>query len=291
MEPSLTLSTAQLVAGLFTIVFLLVLPVAATIAAHHWLHVGWRYAFYGAAVFLVFQLLTPIPAVEIFGPRVQAYAQHSPPLLWGWLAVLALTAGLFEEVGRYLGFRVFFRSDEKTWPKAVMFGIGHGGLESLMVGATAILSSVQLWSMSHGGLDSLAADQRRQVLDQFARLEAQPAWIQLFGSWERTWAMIIQIAMAVIVLQVFTRHRLVWLWLAIAAHALVDMVSISTVQLLSGRPVLSYVVAEVFVGLFGLASLWLILYLREPTPSSQAETSPTAARLAPGRRLHAGGHA
>ncbi len=288
MDPALSLPLGTLVAGSFTIVFLLLLPVAATIAAHHWLQVGWRYALYGAAVFLVFQILTRIPAVEIFGPRVLAYVQHSP-LLWGWLAVLALTAGVFEEVGRYLGFRVFFRSDQKTWSKAVMFGIGHGGLEALMVAATAIFSTAQLWALSRSSLDSLGPAQRQQVLDQFARIAAQPAWIQLLGAWERTWAMLIQIAMALIVLQVFTRRRLIWLWLAIAAHAVVDMVSVSTVQLLSARPVAAYMVTEVLVGLFGLAALWTIIRLRD-IEAARLQL-PAGGRPARGRRwLHAAGH-
>jgi hypothetical protein len=33
---------------------------------------------------------------------------------------VALTAGLFEEVGRYLGYGIFMRNEEKTWNKAVM---------------------------------------------------------------------------------------------------------------------------------------------------------------------------
>ena len=291
MDPTLSLPTATLFAGAFTIVFLLLLPIAATVAAHHWLQLRWRYAFYGAAVFLVFQLLTRVPVLQIFGPRVQAYVQHSAAMLWGWLFVLALTAGLFEEIGRYLGFRVFFRSEEKTWPKAVMFGIGHGGLESLWVGVTALFSTVQLWSLSHGGLDRLPTEQRQQIVTQLARLAAQPAWVQLFGSWERTWAMLIQVAMAVLVLQVFARHSLVWLWLAIAAHALVDLASIGTVQLLAAQPVRAMVATEALVGVFGLCSLWLIFHFRDDQAAGLP--LPRVGGIGPvvGRRLHLGGHA
>ena len=292
MDSTLTLSTQQLAAALVTIVFLLVLPIAATIGAHRWLQVGWRYAFYGAAVFLVFQLLTRVPLIQIFGPRVQVYLQHSPLAQWSWLVVLALTAGLFEEIGRYFGYRVFFRSEEKTWPKAVMFGIGHGGIEALFIAASAVVSTVQLWSLSHGGLDRLPPEQRQQTLAQFARLAGQPAWIQLAGSWERVWAMLVQVALAVVVLQVFARGSLVWLWLAVAAHALVDLGSIGTIQLLSAKPVLSIVMTELLVGLFGLAPLWLILRLRTVEPAAPA--GQTAARLrrgGSGQQLPAGEHA
>jgi uncharacterized membrane protein YhfC len=46
--------------------------------------------------------------------------------MWTWLVALALSAGVFVEVGRYVGCRVFTRREPKTWSKAVMFGIGHG---------------------------------------------------------------------------------------------------------------------------------------------------------------------
>jgi uncharacterized membrane protein YhfC len=291
VDPSPMIPLSHLAAGLATLVFLLVLPFGAMVAGHHWLKVRWRYAFYGAAVFLVFQVLTRVPLLQIFGPKVQALVQHSPLLHWGWLFVLALTAGLFEEVGRYFGFRVFFRSDEKTWAKAVMFGIGHGGLESLFVGATGIVSTIQLWTLSHGGLESLPADQRTQIAGQLASFATQPVWLQLAGSWERVWAMLIQIAMAVIVLQVFNRHSLLWLWLAIGAHAAVDLVSLATVQVLSRQPTIAIVATEALVALFGVASLWVIARLRENHEPVEPDIISASRRPTLRRQLRVGGHA
>jgi uncharacterized membrane protein YhfC len=34
--------------------------------------------------------------------------------MWSWLVVLALSAGVFEEVGRYVGYRLFMRGEGKT---------------------------------------------------------------------------------------------------------------------------------------------------------------------------------
>src|SRR5689334_5926286 len=57
------------------------------------------------------------------------------PFFWGLkvgemaLTGVAVTAGLFEEVGRYVGYRFFMRREPKTWSKAVMFGLGHEGLD------------------------------------------------------------------------------------------------------------------------------------------------------------------
>jgi len=79
--------------------------------------------------------------------------------------VLALSAGVFEEVGRYVDYGLFMRREPRTWSKAVMFGIGHGGLESAVpVGGLTLLGSVNLWTMANGGLTHLPEDQRAPAI-------------------------------------------------------------------------------------------------------------------------------
>src|SRR5215467_9912701 len=67
-----------------------------------------------------------------WGPVLQAWAAGSQALFIGLLFAWALSSGLFEEVGRYVGYRVFMGREEKTWSKAVMYGIGHGGAETIL---------------------------------------------------------------------------------------------------------------------------------------------------------------
>jgi acetoacetyl-CoA synthetase len=46
---------------------------------------------------------------------------------------------------------------------------------------------------------------------------------EALAAFERLWTLPIQVAFSILVLQVFTRRSLVWLWLAIGGHALVDL--------------------------------------------------------------------
>jgi uncharacterized membrane protein YhfC len=42
--------------------------------------------------------------------------------------------------------------EPRTWSKAVAYGIGHGGIESALIGGLMLLALVNLWTMANGGL-------------------------------------------------------------------------------------------------------------------------------------------
>jgi uncharacterized membrane protein YhfC len=186
-----------------------------------------------------------------------------------------VTAGLFEEVGRYIGYRwlmgretkTWSKAVTKTWSKAVMYGLGHGGLESiLLVAGLSLLSLVGLLVLLAINVEALPAAQRPQVVQQLhaaAAIAAQPGWVPLLGAWERLWTLPIQVALSVIVLQVFRRGSIRWLWLAVLAHALVDGVTTVAAQLLGSNKLSTDLIVEAIVALFGLVALWVIFTLRE----------------------------
>jgi uncharacterized membrane protein YhfC len=281
MSETLALNSGFVIATAFSIVFVIVYPIVLALLAHRQLRVGWRYVGYGAIVFFVFQLVTRVPAVQLIQAAIGPQLAASPLLTWTWLVVLALSAGVFEEVGRYVGYRLFMRGEDKTWSKAVMFGIGHGGLESvLLVGGLMVLALISLWGAANGGLNQLPDDQRAAAAQQLQTLNAQPGWVALFGAWERLWTVPIQVAFSVIVLQVFRRGKLVWLLWAILGHALVDLVAVGMQQIL-GQGLTSSLLIEAVIAVFGLMAIWIIWRLREPTVQPVSSiTSPPVVQLA-----------
>lgn len=253
-------------------------PIVLAIIARRRLKVGWRYFGFGALIFFVFQVITRVPAVIILQNVFARQLQASTTLLITWLAILAITAGLFEEVGRYVGYRFLMRREEKTWNKAVMYGIGHGGLESmLLIGGSQLLTLINilaLMSILNANPAALPAAQHAQILRQFAVLNTQPIWSPLLGAWERLWTLPVHIALSVMVLQVFRRNNLGWLWLAILAHAIVDFTAVIVVQVLGASLGVSLLV-EGIVAIFGLVAIWIIWRLRDHDNSSHAAESPT----------------
>jgi len=270
------LNPGWVAANIIAIAFVILYPLVLALIAHRRLKVSWKYFAYGALIFFVFQLITRVPAVIVIQAAITPQLRASPALLYTWLAILVLTAGLFEEVGRYVAFRWLMRREEKTWNKAVMYGLGHGGLESIvLVGGLALLSLINILVLSSIGLSSIPLAQRAQAAQQLAAITAQPAWFPLLAAWERLWTVPIQIALSVLVLQVFRRNNIGWLWLAILAHAIVDGVSVGLLQVLEPGRISTALIVEVAVAIFGVIALWIIFALRDrPTIKETSEAQP-----------------
>jgi uncharacterized membrane protein YhfC len=270
VEPVFQLSTGWLAASILAILFEILFPLAVAFFVRRRYGLAWRYFLYGALIFFLFQLITRVPAVQVIQGLIGPQLQASRTFLFAWLVVLSLTAGLFEEVGRYVGYRWLMGREDKTWSKAVMYGLGHGGLESiLLVGGLSLLTLVNLVALSTMPLQSIPEQQRAAITQQLAQLSALPEWTPLVGAYERFWTLAVQVALSVLVLQVFRRGSLAWLWLAILGHAAVDLgaVGISTMLVLSGT--LKILVPEAVVTISGLIGLWIIWKFRsEEAPNA-----------------------
>lgn len=253
--------------------FEIALPIALIIVAHTRLKVAWRYAAYGALIFFVFQLITRVPLIQVMQYFLLPTLKTSRPLLIAFLLFAALTAGICEEVGRYLGYRWFMGREDKTWAKGVMYGLGHGGLESaVLVAGLAGLQLLNVWLLSSTNLGIVPAAQRATAAAQLAGLAAQPGWLPLLGGWERVCAITAHVMLSLIVLQVFRRGSLRWLWLAIGLHFLLDGVTALLPQFVHLGSVGDALLVEGFATLFALVSLWIILALRDRPAATQPPT-------------------
>ena len=197
--------------------------VGAPIAAGFWveahLDVPWRLFFYGAMVFAAAELALRVPLLNLLGPRLSATAESGLPAVLGWSAVVAGSAALLETVGRYLGFRYLFRDQRRTWNSAVMYGLGHGGLESIfLVGMPTLVTFLN--ALTIPGMDPVAlglsaeqAERLRLAQVEIARLGPL---IPLSAALERLLALALQVALSVLVVQVFLRASRRWLVYAFA---------------------------------------------------------------------------
>ena len=266
-EPDPWLVPCYVVAIAFQLLFPLAL---ATWVRRRYPGARWRFFGLGAVVFFVSQLLTRIPLIQLAQYFLRGALKRSTGLLVGWLAFAAVTAGLFEEVGRYLGFRWLWGSHSRDWESAVMYGVGHGGLESmLLTGILSILGLVNVLLLSRADLAKLplSATQLEQARAQQAILLHTPGWKPLMSAVERLFAMAVQVSMSVLVLQCFVQRALRWLWAALAYHALVDFVPVVLAQLLriEQDPGWKTLLVEAVVALFAVASMAIIRRLRPST--------------------------
>src|SRR5690349_12396921 len=91
--------------------FVILYPLVLALIARIRLQVSWRYFWYGALIFFVLQMLIRVPLVIWLQGLIAPQLAKSVPLQIAWVVALAITAGLFEEIGRYIGYRWLMRRE------------------------------------------------------------------------------------------------------------------------------------------------------------------------------------
>jgi uncharacterized membrane protein YhfC len=186
---------------------------------------------------------------------------------------LGFSAGVFEEVARYVTYR-FWATDARSWGRGLMLGAGHGGIEAILLGVLVLVNSTVLVGLSRGYFWGLIpTEQAPLVTEQLTAVGALPWYMMLLGAVERVFALCLHLACSILVLQLFVRGGVRWLVLAIVWHAAVDATAVYAIQTWGAVP------TEVLIGLFALVSVGIVFALRTPEPVA-AEPEPLPA-LAP----------
>lgn len=231
----MTLNPFLVAAYVVAIAFEVLLPLIIGYYIHRRFGVRWRFFLYGMLVFFLSQLITRIPLVQITQAFIAPALKSSQTLLYVWFAVLALTAGLFEEVGRYLGYRFLIKND-RTWSVGLMYGAGHGGLESmLLIGGLALVGLINIIALTTTNFSqmNLPPEQLAQIEAARQQIAGLAWWTPLLGAYERFITIFFHMALSILVLQCFLRGSLWWLGIAIALHAGVDLIALILAQLVS----------------------------------------------------------
>lgn len=247
------------------------IPIVVAIFIRRRTGAPWRLFFIGAVTFIASQVLH-IP----FNAIVQRSGLLSTDTtVWSSLIIyalfLGLSAGVFEETARYLTYR-FWAKDARSWSRGLMLGAGHGGSEAILVGALAAVNFVALLVTVNNetAMNALPADQRSLVTSALAQIMDAPTGTLLLGAVERLFAITAHLAMSLLVLQVFLRRNIVWLFASIGFHTLLNMVAVIAASRLSPFA------TEGIIGLFALLALVIIFRLRtpEPEPAPEPEALP-----------------
>jgi uncharacterized membrane protein YhfC len=175
----------------------------------------------GALTFVISQIVLRIPLLQLL--QGQSWYAAMAKNIWISALFLGLTAGLFEEVGRFLGFK-FLLKKKLEWKNGIAFGIGHGGIEAIIItGLTYINNIVFSLMINSGAFDKISGTFAPGLSDYIvnALANTSPAMF-LVGGFERVFAIIAHIAFSIIVLYGVKNRKGVYIIYAILAHALLD---------------------------------------------------------------------
>jgi uncharacterized membrane protein YhfC len=175
---------------------------------------------------------------------------------------LGLSAGLCEELARYLAMRLLLRRQQAGWATAMLLGAGHGGVEAIIFGVLAALGMVSMLAVPLMGERAALPEVQAAVWSYWVN----PWYLPVYAGVERVGAMMSHLGMSVLVMRAVTRKNLLWLAAAVGAHALMDGLLL---PLKAAR--VDDLWLEVVVLVIGAALLSVALWMREPAPKAAGE--------------------
>ena len=247
------------------LVIALVIGLAIFLTRHYQL--GWRLFWIGAALFVIAQIMH-IPFNILLDRIFDRGWLPVPPEQYQLVfsaVILGLSAGLFEEITRYIGLR-WWAKDARSWSKGLLFGNGWGGIEALLLVLVMLLNYIIFMALRTVDLSTMLPPEQLIPLQQGLEIYWGVNWYDsLLGPLERMLVLPAQMALTIMVLQVFLRGQSRWLWLAIGWHALLNAAGVIAVRQWGAYA------AEGVIAIFSVLSITFIFLLRGEEIDNEAE--------------------
>jgi len=238
-------------AYIISFVGMILLPILLWIYFTRQFALSWKLVLAGALTFIASQVLH-IPLVLGMNSFLQTL-----PLLANAI-ILGLLAGVFEETARYILFKFILRN-AKSWKAGILVGLGHGGIEAMLLGILAAVGFVTMIgyrSIDLSTVPGIPADQLELARQQVEAYWSTPWYMALMGFVERIFAICLHVSLSVMVLYAIVYHKLIWFWLALLWHAFVDAVAVYVGQQVG------ILAVEGIVAVFAIISLWIVWNMR-----------------------------
>ncbi len=128
---STSLGTVFVFSGLLEII----IPLALGFYVTRRFNTRWKTWFVGALMFIVSMIRV---LLNTYTSQLVLTVPISP-LTYSLLIIIpSLTAGIFEETARYVGFKYLIK--DYSYEKGLTYGAGHGGIESILLVGVNVLS-------------------------------------------------------------------------------------------------------------------------------------------------------
>ncbi|WP_051542020.1 YhfC family intramembrane metalloprotease [Clostridium lundense] len=170
----------------------------------------------------------------------------------------ALAAGIFEESGRFIAFKTVLKNNHE-WKDGLAYGIGHGGIEAILIGAITNIQYITFSNLiNNGSFDSVIgskvpASQIYQLKQLKEMLIQASASNFIIGFAERIFSFGIHLALTMIVLYAIKYRKNIYLLIAILVHALIDFpaalyqMKIVNLFIAEGMIVIYFIISLIFL--------------------------------------------
>ena len=268
------MSSLSIVCIVLTFAVSLLLPPAFLVfyALRHKKQGIWSAWLLGAAGFLVPQILIRFPILAALSRTdgFVAFAQ-AHPLIYGF--ALAFTAGLFEVVGRYAVARILQKN--LTYNRALAAGLGHGGIEAILITGLAYVSNLVFLVMLHTGGFEAAIAQTTAAGGDVTALMNTPWTMFLLAGFERLLAMTCHAALSMLVCYGVHIGKAAPIIFAFAMH--VGMDCVASISLVIGKGLsqaTAYTIIYTLLTAFTVLAIVILKTIRARWAAKEAQEVP-----------------
>lgn len=230
--------------------------------------------FLGAAGFFIMQIIIRIPILNMLALTAgfQSFVAKHYVL---YCLVVAFTAGLFELIGRYAVAKVMAKN--LSYEKGFAAGLGHGGIEAIIViGMTYLNNLLYIGMINSGAFDGIVEQTAALGVDTASLIAIKDALIDtnsavfLLAGYERILTMILHVALSLLVCYfVCKKQELKGILICLVCHWMVDFVA----PLVNGMATdymgnmisqtTAYIIVYVFLTIVAVASVMAIMNIRK----------------------------
>lgn len=230
----------------------------------------------GAAGFFVTQILIRVPILSAL-QEMPWFTHFSENYGFLFAFILAFTAGLFELAGRFVVAKML-SSKNLNYKRSLAAGMGHGGIEAMiLVGITYLSNILYIFMINGGTFDTVVNDAIQSGVDVSAILQVKDTLINtspalfLLAGFERILAMTGHVAMSMLVCYgIHIGKPLKCALICLGIHTLMDLTV--GINMLAGKAIsqtTAYVIIYAILMVMTAVSLLIIRDIRHRWKESE----------------------
>ena len=220
---------------------------------------SWRSLLVGILIFIVFsQILEKIVHFLVLAPTGTELRWSTNPYIFALYGGLA--AGVFEEMGRFFAFKVFLKNNHH-YHDGLSYGLGHGGIEAILIGGMSAVNSLLISAMiKTGNLETIlgAAATPEEITSIKKQFEEANVWLFATGGLERIFAIALHLALSILVLYAIRKNKFTYVLYAILIHAAINFLP----ALYQAGTLTNLLVIEIFLGFIAILSIVFIVKMK-----------------------------
>jgi len=219
-----SVSTASITGMVFSLIISAGLPLALFIACKMKTKAKVSSLFIGMGVFILFALILEQLLHMIVLSAAGTLITNN---IWLYALYGGLAAGLFEETGRYLAMK-YIMKNQLDKENSLMYGIGHGGIEAILVVGLAEISNLSIAMVINSGqAATIFAGLDEAALASLAPLWELPPYQFYLAGVERAAAILLHISLSYFVYRAVKDRKSTYYFAAVGLHFFVDAVTVA----------------------------------------------------------------